>query len=474
MRITRRAAAVFLLFGLALWPAVVAALAPVAQAQGSAQVFTLRGVEVDVTADTVTAAREQALAQGQVRALRALLERLVLPEDQGAIPSLSASEVQDYVLDFGVSDERTSAVRYIATMTVRFRPGAVRRLLRANGLRFAEVQSKPVLVLPVWSRGGAARLWEGSNPWLRAWIAESDVAELVPVLTPLGDLEDLRDIDAQQAVAGDSTRLRTIGERYGADSVLVSHATLEGDPEVGLARVRVESRRYREGQPGETIVDSFGQQQGEDLQALLERATATIDQGLQEEWKRANVMSFESLERLLVEVPVDALSDWLTVRRRLEGLASVAAADLTSLTRARAVIELGFYGTLDQLLGQLEQRDLVLTRIGPGGFGPGGFGPGGSDPGRGGDAGRQTVVVDGRGVQSGGPPAAGQMQGQGRQPVAAERQPAWRLTTRARAEAESGQRGGVAPAAMPQAGGATDGRPAGAAGGAVGGGTPAQ
>ncbi len=395
---------------------LVAGAAAGALAQTGERVFTVRGIEVDVTADSPTAAREQALAQGQARAMRALLERLVVQEDQGAIPALSAAEVQDYVQDFSVSDERTSDVRYIATVTVRFRPGAVRRLLRANGLRFAEVQSKPVLVLPVWGEGANARLWEGANPWLRAWVEVSDVHELVPVITPLGDLEDLRDIDAGQALAGDGVRLRTIEERYGAGSVLVSHAVPQGDADVGLGAVKVESRRFRRGELDGTFVDSFSQQSGEDEVALLERAAGVISGGLQQEWKRGNVISFDDLQRLTVAVPLGDLRDWLTVRRRLEGLASVAASDLSSLTRARAVVDLAFYGSLDQLLGQLEQRDLVLTRTAGGGF-----------------AGSGAVVVSGA---DSGSTASGMRAGQtvpGEPP-----EPQWRLTTRERAALEEG------------------------------------
>ena len=428
MRITGPVTALLLAIGAALMPSAVSA-------QTNSQIFTVRGVEVDVTADGIQAARRQALAQGQARAMRELLERLVLPEDYGTIPPLSAAEVQDYVLDFGVADERTSAVRYIATLSVRFRPGAVRRLLRANGLRFAEVQSTPLLVVPIWSAGAGDRLWQGSNPWLSAWIVESDVVELVPVLTPLGDLEDLRDIDASQALAGDPTRLRTIGERYGADSVLVSHAVQEGDPDVGLGRVRVESRRYRGGRLDETLADTFSQQQGEDLPALLERAVAAIDDRIQEAWKRENFISFDALQRLLVEVPVAELSDWLTVRRQLEGLASIAASDLVSLTRQRAVVDLAFYGSIDQLLVQLEQRGLLLTRQ-SGGFL--GNGTGGTN------AGPAGVVISSQGA-SGPVPGAGAPTAQA---VSARRAPEWRLTPRQAGGANSGIE--VAPITGPQ------------------------
>jgi hypothetical protein len=419
----------------ALLVLLTALLLPALWAQGAAaqsgeRVFTVRGIDVDVTADSPSAARERALAQGQARAMRALLERLVVQEDQAAIPALSAAEVEDYVQDFSVSDERTSDVRYIASLTVRFRPGAVRRLLRANGVRFAEVQSKPVLVLPVWGQGAETRLWDGANPWLSAWVEVSDVHELVPVITPLGDLEDLRDIDAAQAMSGDSVRLRTIEERYGAGSVLVSHLVPQGDADVGLGAVKVDSKRYREGELDGTFVDSFSQQSGEDQVALLERAAQTISNGLQQEWKRANVISFDELQRLTVAVPLSGLQEWLTVRRRLEGLASVAAADLQRLTRARAVIDLAFYGSLDQLLGQLEQRDLVLTRTSGGSFGSlGGTGRGGTGTGAAGTGGN-TVIVSGRNAGS---TLSGMQTGAAM--LGEEPEPQWELTTRESAAA---------------------------------------
>lgn len=138
-------------------------------------------------------------------------------------------------------------------------------------------------------------------------------------------------------------------------------------------------------------------------------------------------MSFDALQQLMVEVPVVELSDWLLVRRRLEGLASVAASDLVSLTRERAVVELAFYGSLDQLLGQLEQRDLVLARVAGGGFG--------------GQAG--SVVVSSQG-QTGPLPGA--------PAVSARPQPEWRLSARVSERPGAGIEAdtqGLAPAPSP-------------------------
>jgi len=81
-----------------------------AQAQG-ADIFTVRDVPVDETAATAADARQAALAVGQRRAFRRLMERLVPEDQQERIPAVDSTALQYYVQDFSVNNERTSTVR---------------------------------------------------------------------------------------------------------------------------------------------------------------------------------------------------------------------------------------------------------------------------------------------------------------------------------------------------------------------------
>jgi len=101
-------------------------------AQGG-ETYEERGVAVDRTAATATQAREEALAEGRRVALQRLLERLAPPEDRARLPRLSDVQVLDLVQSFEVESERTSAVRYLAILTVRFQPEGIRTLLRQAG-----------------------------------------------------------------------------------------------------------------------------------------------------------------------------------------------------------------------------------------------------------------------------------------------------------------------------------------------------
>src|SRR5205814_1733011 len=97
----------------------------------SRTLFEARGVAVDVTAATVTEARERALIQGRVAGLRQMVEHLAPREELAKLPQLSTEEIIEMVQEFSLANERTSAVRYIAEMNVRYNPDAVRRVLRA-------------------------------------------------------------------------------------------------------------------------------------------------------------------------------------------------------------------------------------------------------------------------------------------------------------------------------------------------------
>ena len=131
--------------------------------------YTISNVTVDSTAQSAVQARDIARADGERKGFRMLLERLTLREDWGRLPKISDADLIDLVQDFEVNSERSSTVRYLATLTFRFRPEPVRRLLRDQGIPFTETRSKPVVVLPVLTMGDRNVLWDDPNPWRAAW-----------------------------------------------------------------------------------------------------------------------------------------------------------------------------------------------------------------------------------------------------------------------------------------------------------------
>lgn len=352
------AAALTLAAGLA---AVLALMSGPSRAQAP-DIFEVRQVTVDVTAETAAQARQQALEDGKRKAFRRLLERMTLLVHRDRLPDPSPAEIDLFVKDFSVDDEKTSAVRYLANLTFRFNAPPVRQHLTDNGLPFAETFSKPVLILPVLESAGALLLWDDPNPWRAAWSRRPVTHGLVPLVLPLGDLRDIATIGVEQALEGDPQRLAAIAERYNASDTLVIHGILRRDARGLLPELEVYLTRYGTVLQEQTLVRNYQAAEGETQQQMLLRAAIDLAQVVEDNWKQDNLLRVGSRAVAAVTVPITSLADWLEVRKRLAGVAVIRRSDLVLLSIDEARVNIHYIGDPDQLSLALQQADLALSR----------------------------------------------------------------------------------------------------------------
>ena len=341
---------------------LTALAAPASRAQTD-DLFAVDGIGVDVTAESAAEAREAALAQGQRMALDRVLLRLALAEDVARLPPLSDAEITQMVQDFQVESERTSAVRYIGELSFRFRAEPVRQLFERNEVRFAGIVSKPVLVLPVLTADGDSWLWDDPNPWRDAWAERPVVDGLVPLVVPYGDLNDVSAIGAAEALAGDPDAFARLAGRYYTGDTIVAEARLRSAPDEPM-RLDIVATRYTPGAGQQTYTDTLtadSMNAGEDGAALFERGVKRLDEMVQEEWKRANLVSFGVERTVIATVPIGQLSDWAAIRGRLNDIAIVRETEILYLMRNEGRLRVVFVGDMAQLERALAQKDLSLA-----------------------------------------------------------------------------------------------------------------
>lgn len=328
------------------------------------RVFEVRDIAVDVTAASTDAARDKALALGERTAFMRLLDRLTMRIDKPRLPDFDAADIAAFVLDFGVAEEKASAVRYLARLNYRFKADEVRRFLIDQAIPFAETPSKPVLVLPVYQAAGTLLLWDEPNPWRDAWSGREKLFSLVPTILPKGDLADIATIGPEQAVDGDDARLSAIAGRYDADDTVVAQAILILDR--GRPDLEVYVTRYGTAQVEQTVVKSFASAKGESVEQLLSRAAAELTSQIEDNWKRDNLLQFGRRAVVAVKIKIGGLQDWLNIRQRLAGVAVIRRIDLVILSVDEVRVNLHYLGEQEQLSLALKQADLSIVRDGDG------------------------------------------------------------------------------------------------------------
>jgi len=213
-----------------------------------------------------------------------------------------------------------------------------------------------VLVLPVLIAEEGDLLWEEGNAWRAAWAANPQQNQLVPLVVPLGDLEDIRAIDAVQALAGDTGGIAVLARRYGTGDAIVAELRA---PSPGAKSVRIRAVRYLEAGGAQSFDEEASAADGT-AESLYAAAVRRLSARVQEDWKRQNLVAGNVEQTLDVVVPIDGIADWIAVQQRLRAIANVRRTDVVYITRREGRLNLVFVGDRSQLARALSQRDLAL------------------------------------------------------------------------------------------------------------------
>lgn len=323
------------------------------------RVFEVRGVLVDSQAATAAQAQAKAILEGRREAWRRLIDRLVPQAQAAGLPPLSDDLLVGLTVGYEVARERTSDVRYLGSLNFRFNAVAVRQHFASLGVSYAEVASRPILILPVYNDGSKPLLWDEESPWLAAWLDRPFTSGLVPIMVPYGDLADIRDITAVQAVLADREAIMTIAARYGAEQAVIANARRVSTPSAGPA-IELNLTYVGGIADGQSIVQTVMSDQTSPDTDLLSVAARTAASEIQEAWKAENLISPGFETQVAIIVPISSFDTWLEIRKGLDQVSSVSRRELLRISRNEALVDVWINGDADQLALALKQKDFIL------------------------------------------------------------------------------------------------------------------
>ncbi|MFQ5564571.1 MAG: DUF2066 domain-containing protein [Parvularculaceae bacterium] len=406
---------------------LAAALAQVGAANAVGEdVFVVPRVPVQAQAESATAAKAAAQRMGRRRAMDILLRRLIPEEDWVFLPqlvagmpaeamaelyspdggfgkapiSLSDQDLEALESGFEVYDEKSSSKTYRAFVTYRFKPAAVRGLLKDARLPYSEAQTRTALVLPVLETDNGLYLWEENNPWMAAWNTRPLSHELTPMTAPLGDLEDAATINARQALALNEDRLREMAQRYAVSQVIIAHARLRQANEEDRLRVLL-INGYREsgvvlsdadfgdatGRPGLNDFDQAPAASDPFSTGPQEEIAARVGDVLAEVWFRAPSGNFPRLAEQAIESAIAkyasdwkartlidhsaaivleasaffrSIEEWMTIRAALVATPLVGSVQVSAFSRRGAEMAIRAFGDPGKLVVAMEEQGVSL------------------------------------------------------------------------------------------------------------------
>ena len=340
-------------------------------------VYTVARFPIEAEAVDAVTAKKLAMQDGQLRAFRSLLKRIVPVSSYSRLPKLKLTHVQDMIEGFLVRNEQNSRTEYLATLEFKFRQRNIQQLLKSYGLPYVDQQAPKVIVIPhyvaSWSgsinqvsgKSNAAELDERTlksrrRDWRRAW-SDLDLAHaLVPV--ELKAMHGNIHADTIRGlVNGRQEAYKIVREEYDTKNILVA---LAGPGEDGRLAVRFIgsdavgsinlSRNYR-------IYDG-------DFLYSAELASIVALGVLEGRWKSlkarkvvaASPLPWSTQQAVHVEVEFSGLYEWQQIRQKLTQISEIDEFKIGRLSARGADISFSHSGDVRSLQSALLAHGLLL------------------------------------------------------------------------------------------------------------------
>ena len=323
-------------------------------------IFGVAGVRIDQRAENASKARDMGIRNAAERAFAIVLDRL-LPTAKGQAQFMAAHDLDDFSDFTHIVEENNLEQRYIATLDFCFDAARLRQAMIAAGLQWSELQSPPILVVPVWKGPDGARAWYRDNKWLAGWWdAVASYNGLLSLRQLDRNLINERQFRGEDLADANSVKLAAAASLVKAEQIMVVMAALDYDGSKPV--ITITARLFDKN--GQLLTDIlYGDQMiltnldQDGLDEMRRKIIAKMDSS----WHMANLIDGAVADYLTVFMPVSSVKDWAKRLTALNEVAVIQSYDILSLDTKGGQVVLRLVGSRKALGNALAAHKLELV-----------------------------------------------------------------------------------------------------------------
>jgi len=323
-------------------------------------VFGVSHISVDQRAETASIARDIGVRKAAERAFSTVLNRILSTNDARK-KFMSSHDLDDFSDFIHIVEENNLDQRYIATLDFCFDAARLRQAMITAQLSWSELQSPPILVIPIWSGPDGARAWQKDNQWITGWwgaVAAYD--GLLSFRQLERTLINERQFRGEDLLLANSAKLRNAASLVHAEQVLLVAANLDYKGSKPL--VTITARLFDK--TGQLINDILYSDEKtlenftvNDLDIMRQKIIDRMDQS----WQMANLIDDSETGYITVYLPVTSLKEWSNRLTALDEIAVIQSYDIITLDTRGGQLYLRLAGSQKALENALSAHRLQLV-----------------------------------------------------------------------------------------------------------------
>lgn len=287
-----------------------------------ADMYDVAGIPIAAEDSSAQAARTVAIQNGETAAFQDLMNKMLTTEHKDGLVMPGEADIIDMVQNVSLNNEKYTATKYMADLTVRFNPQKIQTFLKAQHIPYLTEELPVTVVIPVWHEteriispqeerplyAARIRVLEEDNPVYAYLNSAENPAD---IRIPVGDLEEMARaaalIDGTDPEAAEFLRLK-----YGAGQVMILEVKPdETGQKYATARFIPDDKSFEADlRPipvsgtidGRVDIGEFW------TEILNQRELA---------WRNAKTEDLNLPDLFWIRVPIRRLADWVAIQKKL-------------------------------------------------------------------------------------------------------------------------------------------------------------
>lgn len=306
-------------------------------------------IRVDVTAENVTVAKEQAMAKAIRQGVSDVLQSISTEASVKELNTLNDNQLQHFVNGVTVLMEKSSTVRYIAELRISVNEAVLKEYMEENHMPLVVSGEQDVLVVPLIEyEDGTLDLWGDDNVWRQAFVERPHLQK--------GNLR-IHNIDKN---LGNITTVRANRVYDMSDGEYIELMDFNRGDSLYVLKYSLKDKKV--------YIKVFPEQEVNEIDILGKKPSELIDDCLIyfKDNKKDNLVEDESFvnERIDVIYTYRQLAQWTALKKILEDNSQVSNISIISMGGGKVHFSFDFNGVIEKLQASLDVQGFQLRNEG--------------------------------------------------------------------------------------------------------------
>lgn len=358
-----------------------------------AGLYDVSSITVNVEAENAVRAKEAALTDAVIQAFPKLIEKIRLddnfvvqidmpkvPEEQPKegqtegeqsseetlaqleqpieVPEnsvvITPEEIGALVEGVSVANEKNTPTRYLADVTVRFKPKAIKAYLTERQVPFLDKEPPKMVIVPVLHENGQTMVFDEQSPLFISLKQTSPTTNLHTFVVPVGDDADKVIITPDVLSGADYTALEALRTKYQTKMALIVDITKENNI------YTVKTIGYPSNPAAGSDITFVVSSRASNIPAVMTHIMKKTADYLVRQLKAYHLNHASAGGKITAMFNVSNLTEWNAVEKRLKAFNFVEKTDIKVLYKNQIFVELTFSENTQNALDKMASAGFML------------------------------------------------------------------------------------------------------------------